>query len=144
MFTLEVEGLELVSIRFEKASNKIPGSLQALIEETASNIVERAKILASQRLKNPGSYLDSFYVSAGPSEVAFGNVHRAARFIESGTGVHIIEPRTRKVLRFEKEGAVIFAPQVLHPGTQALWILSDAFTEELSGLLEKIREATEI
>ena len=144
MFTLEVEGLEPLSFRFEKALRKIPEDLQAVLEASANNTIERAKILAGQRLKNPGSYLDSFYISAARLEVMFGNIHPAARWIEFGTAPHAILPVRRKALRFEKEGAEVFAKRVLHPGTRELWILSDAFREELSGLMDRLKEVAEI
>jgi len=144
MFTLEVEGLEPLNLRFEKAFLRMPEDIQAILEETAINTIERAKSLASSRLKNPGTYLDSFYISPARLEVMFGNIHPAARFIEFGTIAHEILPVQRKALRFEKEGQIIFARRVFHPGTRELWILSDAFREELEGLLGKIKEATKI
>jgi len=142
MFRIEIEGLVSLAFRFENALSNVPRIAQGVLEETAQNTVERAKALAFERLKNPGTYLDSFYVSSAPMEVMFGNTHRAARFIEFGTGVHIVEPVTRKALRFEKDGKIVFARRVLHPGTQALWIISDAFKEELTTLMEKMKEAT--
>jgi len=143
-FTLEIEGLDIVTVRLERAFTQTPSNIQAALEETAHNTVETAKALASARLKNPGTYLDSFYISAAPLEVRFGNMHKAARIIESGSIPHEILPVARKALRFEKEGAVIFARRVFHPGTQALWILSDAFREELSKLMERMKEAVQI
>ena len=143
-FTLEVEGLEPLSFRFEKALGQMPGNIQGVLEEVAYDTVETAKTLASGRLKNPGTYLDSFYISAAPLEVMFGNIHKAARIIESGSIPHEVLPVTRKALRFEKESALIFARRVFHPGTQALWILSDAFREQLSELMNKMKEATQI
>ena len=143
-FTLEVEGLDIVSIRFEKAFSQMPSNIQAVLEQSAHNIVERAKTLASARLKKPGTYLDSFYVSAARFEVMFGNTHRAARYIEFGTAPHEILPVARRALRFEKEGAIVFARRVLHPGTQPQWILSDAFREEMTELMSKMREATQV
>ena len=77
MFTLEIEGLEPLSLRFEKAYSEMPSNLQSVLEETANNTVERAKALAATRLKNPGTYLDSFHISAAKLEVMFGNTHRA-------------------------------------------------------------------
>lgn len=144
VFTLEVEGLEPLSLRFEKAFSQMPSDIQAVLEETANNTVERAKALAATRLKNPGTYLDSFYVSAAKLEVMFGNTHRAARIIEMGSSPHVIEPRSRKALRFETEGGVVFAKRALHPGTQSLWILSDAFQEELVELTNRLQEAAKI
>jgi len=144
MITIEVEGLIEVQLRFQQALENLPRGIQGALEDMAEGTILRAKALASERLKNPGSYLDSFYISAAPLEVMFGNAHKAAKFIEYGTGVHVIEPRERKALRFDVDGTTVFAKRVLHPGTEALWILSDAFTEELSGLMEKIKEATKI
>ena len=122
----------------------MPSNIQAVLEEAANSTVERAKVLAGQRLKNPGTYLDSFYVSAARFEVMFGNMHKAARYIEFGTAPHVVLPVTRRALRFEKEGAIVFAQRVLHPGTQPQWILSDAFREEMTELMNKMREATKV
>jgi len=144
VITIEVEGLAEVQLRFQQALENLPRGIRGVLEDTAVGTIEKAQVLAGQRLKNPGSYINSFYVSLAPFEVMFGNVHKAAKFIEFGTGVHVIEPRQRKALRFDVDGATVFARRVLHPGTEALWILSDAFREELSGLMEKIKEATKI
>jgi len=144
MFTLEIQGLAEISLKLEGALDKLPRDIQGILEETAQNTVERAKILAVERLRNPGSYLESFYVSAAALEVKFGNIHPATKIIEEGSVVHVIEPTGRKALKFEKEGTTVFAKRVLHPGTKALWILSDAFTEEFLNLMERMREATRI
>ncbi len=40
-------------------------------------------------------------------------------FVNFGTKPHIIRPRRASVLRFEKEGAIVFAKVVRHPGTKA-------------------------
>jgi len=144
LLTLEIHGLTELEIRFEKALSQMPSNIQAVLEETALNTIEKAKALASARLKNPGTYLDSFYVSAARLEVIFGNTHRAARYIEFGTAPHEILPFHAKVLRFEKQGAIVFARRVFHPGTEALYILSDAFREELTELMDKLQEATKI
>jgi len=161
MITIDIEGLVEVQLKFQQALENLPRGIQGALEDMAIDTIETAKNLAISRLKNPGTYLDSFYKSAAPLEVMFGNTHKAARYIEFGTSAHVIEPTgiygvpkglqrgfgklvAKKALRFEKEGAVIFARRVLHPGTQPLWILSDAFREELSGLMEKIKEATKI
>jgi len=144
MFTIEIEGLEPLVLKFQEAAERLPANIQEILEETAEDTVEKAKILASERLEKPGTYLDSFYISPAPLEVRFGNIHRAARFLEYGTQPHIIEPRTRKALRFEVDGTMIFARRVLHPGTEPCRILSDALAEELVVMREKLREAAKI
>jgi len=144
MFTIEVEGLIETQLRFEKALDSLPRNIQGILEETAEETIEKAKVLATERLKQPGTYLTSFYISPAVLEVRFGNIHRAARFIEFGTRPHAIEPVTRKALRFEADGRIVFARRVLHPGTEPCLILSDALTEQLAILNEKIREAIKI
>jgi len=144
LISVEIEGLVEVTLKLERTSDMIPRNIQGALEETAQNVVDRAKILAIERLRNPGSYLESFYISAAALEVKFGNIHPAAKIIEEGSVIHVIEPAGRKALKFEKEGTTVFAKRVLHPGTKALWILSDAFTEEFLNLMEMMREATRI
>lgn len=42
-----------------------------------------------------------------------------ANFVYRGTSAHYIEPRRKKALRFEQDGAIRFAKRVYHPGTNA-------------------------
>lgn len=41
------------------------------------------------------------------------------KHVEFGTEPHLILPREKKALRFEKEGQIIFAKKVKHPGTNS-------------------------
>lgn len=45
--------------------------------------------------------------------------HPAASFVLNGTQAHDIRPRTKKVLRFQMGGLVVYAKVVHHPGTKA-------------------------
>lgn len=45
--------------------------------------------------------------------------HYAAYFIDAGVKRHEIKPRTRKTLRFESGGNIVFTKRVNHPGYRA-------------------------
>ena len=47
-------------------------------------------------------------------------------FVDQGTKPHVILPRIKKVLAFQKDGRWIFAKRVNHPGTKATYFFTKA------------------
>lgn len=47
-----------------------------------------------------------------------GSSNRIALMHHNGTRRHIIEPRTRRALKFTRGARIVFAGRVMHPGTK--------------------------
>jgi hypothetical protein len=144
MIDITVEGLDPLLFRFKTAVDSTQEKVMTALEGAANDTIEIAKQIANQNLTNPGNYISSFYVQLGRWEVRFGNMHKWARAIESGTSVHIIKPKTASVLRFEKDGEVIYAKQVLHPGIKPRNIVGDAWRQYMPEFTRKFIEEVKI
>lgn len=88
------------------------------------------KVIASAQALSPvdtGKYKNSFKKSL--EEVPTGiavvvrNTTPYAIFVEKDTKPHIIVPRNAKVLRFPKNGKIVFAARVKHPGSRGQSVL---------------------
>lgn len=61
----------------------------------------------------------------GELEVTVGANSRVALMHHNGTRPHVILPRHSSMLRFSRNGRVVFARRVLHPGTRPNRFLTD-------------------
>ena len=115
-----------------------------MLRRVAGEHIVQARLLARQRLKHPGRYLESFRTESERLLIRVINFHRVARLIEYGSRPHPIPRGFGKTLKFFKEGVTKFRKSVMHPGTRPLFIMLDStrktvpfFTEQC----KKLREA---
>lgn len=76
----------------------------------------------TRTLRITGNLMNSIYARARRDQLAIGSAPPASAYAKihqfgGRTPPHIIRPRRAKVLRFEKNGRVIFAKSVQHPGS---------------------------
>lgn len=99
----------------------------AVLRDRADDAVEQVaraalfRLLAGRYWTNrTGRTAASFAISrSGPGRWTLASDSKIARYLDSGTRQHVIEPKRKKVLRFVSNGQTVFAKRVLHPGTQA-------------------------
>lgn len=125
--------------RFVEEGNK-------MLRRVAHQHIVNARILARERLKHPGQYLESMTHEAEKLLIRVINFHRAARVIEYGSKIHKIRAKTRRVLKFFKEGEIKFRKAIIHPGTASLFIMLDSarrtipyFEEQCNKLWEALK-----
>ena len=63
------------------------------------------------------------YESGAETDVPYAND------VEFNTRDHIIEPRTKRALRFHNHGDVVFAARVHHPGTRGKYMMRTGLNE---------------
>lgn len=95
-----------------------------------------ASAFRSERSRRPGTLKDSWEVGhlTKIGSVAMIEVYTEdpiAPYVEYDTRPHIIRPRTASMLRFRssKTGDVIYAAEVLHPGTTGVHMMARACAE---------------
>ena len=62
-----------------------------------------------------------------------------APHVEFGTQPHIIEPKTKKALKFETDGKTVFAKKVQHPGTSANPFIERAIKRVIPDIVEELK-----
>lgn len=63
-----------------------------------------------------------------------------AKFVQSGTSAHIIEPRNALALHWSSKGGDSFARIVLHPGTRPNPFVQQAISALMPMMRQKLRE----
>ena len=102
-----------------------PKFLQGAARDIAQRIREKAPVRTGfLRRSVTIRYMPGGYVEVGPTAVY-------APFVEYGVSPHIIRPKFRKALRFEKGGKVIFTKLVHHPGFPGRFFVRSAYEEFL-------------
>lgn len=111
-----------------------------LFQELGSQLV-----MQTMRLFVPirsGFLRESITTSMTPQGFTVYPSAKYAKFVDQGTGPHMIFPRQAKVLRFETPGGgVVFAKHVFHPGFPGRFFVqrtAEVVREELRDLLEQI------
>lgn len=96
-------------------------------------VTREAKALADQRLvrRTPGGYHSQFRTTTvrvpGGWRTRVTNTAAQASYLENGTRPHVILPRRGTYLVFPgRDGRLVFARQVNHPGTRPYRVLTDA------------------
>ena len=116
----------------------------ATLVKGGAKAITTAAQLATERLKNPGSYLQKFHVEViRGKQMTLKNVHHAATIIELGTtkkGYRI--PKTGKSAKLtrgtgEKKGKTI--PAFIHPGLPARLIITDAIKKVFPEVLNELK-----
>ncbi|MGL4300200.1 MAG: HK97 gp10 family phage protein [Candidatus Neomicrothrix subdominans] len=115
------------------------GLFGRMASRIADQIVVEAERMTDRTLKvRTDTYRRSFErgpvrTSGRKVTVIVGNTADHAGYIERGTKPHVIEPRRPGGrLRFELDGATIFARRVNHPGTRPYRILGSSARKVLT------------
>jgi hypothetical protein len=125
------------SIRFDRTGLahvlKAPhGEVGRYLSRLGGYVTREALTLTAARLeRHTGVYASSFTTTTllmgGELRTRITNVAPYATYIERGTRPHVIRPVRARMLRFTtKQGQVVFAREVHHPGTKPYRILTDA------------------
>ena len=125
----------------QEIRDTIPDKKMRLLADTGVKALREAQQLAVERLKKPGTYLQSFVVEVTANQMKLKNIHHAAAIIEFGTskkGYRI--PRTGEGLWFFKEGTWKWRPFVIHPGLDAKLIITDTMKKINPDLLKGMKE----
>jgi hypothetical protein len=126
MFKPFIEMIENVSAACRKAKRTFTlgfrqGSLQKYAE-TQKKELEKATPRSDKKGKHAADEWKIEYDKEGGFIVGFEitNPYDRIDWLEYGTPIHMILPKTKGILRFEKGGEVIFTDYVLHPGIKPM------------------------
>jgi len=111
MAEVRVEGLK----EFVNYLRELPRRLRRLIPELTRELFD---IIYSAAPERTGFLRRSMSYSVTDRGAEISAEAPYAGFVEFGTRPHMIFPRRATALRFEKDGRVIFAKYVRHPGTK--------------------------
>lgn len=114
-FTLTVTGLEHVAERLQSAAAQLPSALVPATDAIAAAL--QADITA--RYGPVAKYFTITTNTTGTASVVATATDKKVGWYEWGTRAHAILAVRARALRFELDGATVFAPRVQHPGTQA-------------------------
>jgi HK97 gp10 family phage protein len=99
------------------------------------------------KAENGGRLRDSINISrgsgAGGAQARITSTAPYAKFVTSGTGPHVIEPRQARALHWSTRGQDAFAARVNHPGTKANPFVHDAVKAMLPMMRQKLRTRIE-
>lgn len=136
--SIEVTGLDEAAEYFRAAGEALVQAVSVRLEAVCQEIADYARQIAPRR---SGQYAASITVEQeAPLRFAIRAGAPHAAIIEYGSMPHFIFPRTAKVLRFEVDGDVVFAKWVHHPGTPPFMIIHTAKKDNLSKIMEAIRD----
>ena len=116
---------------------RFPSSLLA----RAADEVRRE--LLARLPRRTGRLAESLRVEERGDAVIVGLTASYARFLELGTRPHEIEARRARALAFERQGRLVFARRVLHPGIRPRFMAREAARALASSLPRLAREAWE-
>lgn len=125
----------------QEIRDTIPDKTTRLLADTGVKALQEAQQLTVERLKKPGTYLQSFVVEVTMNQMKLKNTHHAAAIIEYGTskkGYRI--PRIGEGLWFFKEGTWKWRSFVIHPGLDAKLIITDTMKKINPDLLKRMKE----
>jgi hypothetical protein len=136
--SIEVTGADEAAEYFRAAGEALVQAVSVRLEAICQEIADYARQIAPRR---SGQYAASITVEQeAPLRFAIRAGDPKAAIIEYGSMPHFILPRAGKVLRFEVDGDVVFAKWVHHPGTPPFMIIHTAKKDNLSKIMEAIRD----
>lgn len=114
----------------------VSGAVEDTLRATASGARSRAPVKLGALKASYRWRMESLFVGEA------GTNNGYARHVEFGTGPHEIVPRRRNVLRFvTRDGAVVFARRVSHPGTRPQPHLGPSAEEQRALFPRRITDA---
>lgn len=105
-----------VRIDNAKMEAELSGARREALEETGTRLLERAMANAPV---DSGNLRRSHYLTlpdSGAQEISVVAGAEYAMAVHEGSRPHVIEPRSRRALRFYVGGREVFATRVHHPG----------------------------
>ena len=123
---------EEMAARLDGMVKVFPPLASKAVRKTAFDIQATAKTLAPF---DTGNLRNSITVeNLGPYASAIGPTAAYGRYVEEGTGPHIIKPRNARALHFNG----IFTSRVSHPGTRPQPYMRPAAEKHLPGFMEAL------
>ena len=116
---VSVSGANAVVARMDKIQSTLRSRLQEAMEISVRDIQERARDNHRFITRNGDAErsIDKQVSGSGDSVVGVvGTTRLITIYLHQGTPAHIIEPRTKKALRWAAGGDFVFAKRVQHPG----------------------------
>lgn len=148
----EVVGATEVADRFRALQPAILSNLKSTLDawaESLASYIQQSKLSGNPLHQRTGALRDSI----NPYREDEGDVLNAgagggagldyARPLEFGSPPHEILPRRSKFLRFEKDGRVIFARKVNHPGNRPFRYMRDSLSENKDDAIARLRAAVQ-
>jgi hypothetical protein len=124
---------------FDQAVQRLGVATEAGARALVGHTAQRALDILRQRVPvRTGKLRDSLQIRREGELSAFvGTDLPYARFLTEGTRPHRIVPRQAQALRFEAEGAIVFARAVQHPGTRPVPFVEEATQELITAAQEE-------
>ena len=124
--TVRIEGADELKAKVEALQTKARG---AILEKAA---LKGAKVIEQEAERNaPGPHIVTEVRASAKYAVEFGIGPDAAHwyygFFETGTGIHIITPKTGRAIAFSGAGGEVVRFLAVHPGMKAKPFLRPAF-----------------
>ncbi len=148
----EVIGAEAVKARIDALKPQILAGVKGALDtwsEELSNYVKDNKLSGNPIKQRSGALRESVNAyRADDGDILQGGAGAGAgldyaKALEYGSRPHEILPRNGKFLRFEKDGRVIFARRVNHPGNRPFRYMRDSFAENSADGVQRIRAAVQ-
>ena len=148
----EVVGASEVKDRLRALQPAILNNLRSTLDvwaEELANYIQQSKLSGDPLKQRTGALRESinpYREDAG--DVLSGGAGGGAGLdyahaLEFGAAPHEIVPRTGRFLRFERDGRVIFARRVNHPGNRPFRYMRDSFDENAESGIAKLRAAVQ-
>lgn len=126
--SIQLQNADRLLAAFKRAPQEGRQLFSEALERTAAFVVSSAaKAAPVGNYKGGGNLRQSIrYAQAGQASFRVIVNAEYGVYVDQGTRPHIILPRRKKMLAFQKDGRWIFAKQVNHPGTKANPFFSNA------------------
>ena len=148
----EIIGAQAVADRLRALQPTILSGLKSTLDmwaEELADYIQQSKLSGDPLKQRTGALRESIRpVRADDGEVLRGGAAGGggldyARPLEFGAAPHEIVPRVARFLRFEKDGRVIFAKRVNHPGNRPFRYMRDSFDENAQEGIARLRAAVQ-
>lgn len=146
--TIKIKNYAELEKAFKRAPAVAAEELNKSLERIAVKVVSEAQKRApvGKSYSHGGNLRQSIrYTKYGTSGFVVWVNATYGVYVDQGTKPHVILPRRKKMLAFQKDGRWVFAKRVNHPGTRAQPFFTDAVAEaqtfadsELSAGLDRI------
>ena len=146
---VSVSGANAVVARMDAIQGNLRIRLHEAMEISVRDIQERARRTHrfTTRTGDAERSIDAQVSGSGDSVVGtVGTTRLITIYLHQGTRAHIIEPRTKKVLRWAAGGDFVFAKRVQHPGIKEdpfIFNAADAETGAIKSRFDAIIDGLE-
>lgn len=141
--TITVEGLEQMKAHVDRAAKGSANIYRAAMFKATSAVQAKARrnLYKGHGLQT-GTLRRSIFTKVEPLKGLIGVSEKYGPYVEFGTRPHTILPKNGKVLAFKgKNGKMIFARSVRHPGNREIPFMRPAATESIGTINNIFKEA---